>query len=156
MAVEIGLGDEARASAVAALNVALADTYAVYFKTHGYHWNVTGMAFKPLHELFEEQYRDLWAALDEIAERLRALGDFAPATPARLAELTTIGADNDIPSAETMIANLISDHGALLRSVRSAFDAASGVGDEGSADLMVERMQASEKFAWMLRAHLGG
>ncbi|HBT36354.1 MAG TPA: DNA starvation/stationary phase protection protein, partial [Hyphomonas sp.] len=84
MPVDIGLNDEARNTSADALRVLLAETYALYSKTHGYHWNVTGPRFNSLHTMFETQYNELWMALDEIAERIRALGHFAPTSPAEM------------------------------------------------------------------------
>ena len=94
MAIEIGLNDASREQSVKALKRVLGETYALYSKTHGYHWNVTGLHFQSLHTLFMTQYTELWNALDEIAERIRALGAFAPGGSAEMLEFATIGPDN--------------------------------------------------------------
>ena len=151
--LNIGLDQQARTSVAAALNATLADTYALYMNTHAYHWNVTGPQFHTLHVMFEEQYREMWAALDEIAERVRALGVFAPSSGKSLSELTTIeNADETPPAATTMIENLLAGHETLIRRAREGLSAAEEAGDAASADLLTVRIQIHEKTAWMLRA----
>ena len=97
MSVDVGLDKQDRSASIDALRKVLGETYALYFKTHGYHWNVTGPRFKALHELFMEQYTELWQALDELAERIRALGEFAPASSDEIASYATIKPDNGVP-----------------------------------------------------------
>ena len=138
----------------AALKRVLGDTYALYLKTHGYHWNVEGPNFKSLHELFELQYTAIWQSLDEIAERIRILGVYAPTGP-QLAELATIdAADNDVPSANTMVQNLVAAQAAWLEGAKVALDIADDEDDEGSESLLSDLISAHEKMAWMLRASL--
>ncbi|MEQ8179801.1 MAG: DNA starvation/stationary phase protection protein [Amphiplicatus sp.] len=149
----IGLDGNARKSVAAALNNVLADTYTLYMKTHAYHWNVTGPNFHSLHVMFEEQYREMWAALDELAERVRALGVFAPTSGKAFAELTTIeSADKEPPAAGDMVKNLLADHETLIRRAREALETASEAEDVASEDLLTQRIQTHEKTAWMLRA----
>ena len=151
--VNIGLNESARKSVADALNKTLADTYALYMKTHAYHWNVTGPQFHSLHVMFEEQYREMWAALDEIAERVRALGVFAPSSGKALAELTVIdNADPEPPAATTMTERLLEGHETLIRRAREGLSVAEEAGDAASADLLTVRIQTHEKTAWMLRA----
>lgn len=132
----------------------LGETYALYFKTHGYHWNVTGPRFKALHELFMEQYTELWQALDELAERIRALGEFAPSSSDELASYATIKPDNGVPDAEAMIENLVRGHETLAQVAKDGVEAAEGNGDAVTADLLTQRASVAEKTAWMLRASL--
>ena len=156
MSINIGLSDDARNGVAAALNATLADTYALYMKTHSFHWNVTGPQFHTLHTMFEEQYREMWAALDEIAERVRALGVFAPASGKQFADLTKIeSADNEPPAAAAMVAQLLSDHELLIAQARTALSTAEDAGDAASADLLTVRIQTHEKTAWMLRSMAG-
>lgn len=151
--LNIGLNENARSSVASALNATLADTYALYMKTHAYHWNVTGPQFHTLHIMFEEQYREMWTALDEIAERVRALGVFAPTSGKVLSELTSIeSADETPPPATTMIENLLDGHEMLIRSAREGLKVSDEAGDAASADLLTVRIQVHEKTAWMLRA----
>jgi starvation-inducible DNA-binding protein len=113
MSIDIGMSDEARQSSADALKTLLGETYALYVKTHGYHWNVTGPRFNSLHSLFMTQYTELWAALDEIAERIRALGHFAPGSSGEMMKHATIKPDNDVPDADTMVKNLAAGHEAV-------------------------------------------
>ncbi len=151
--VDIGIADNARASVATALNNTLADTYTLYMKTHAYHWNVTGPQFHTLHVMFEEQYNEMWAALDEIAERVRALGVFAPTSGKQFAELTALdNADASPPAATTMVERLLSDHETLIKRARDGLAIAEEAGDAASADLLTVRIQTHEKTAWMLRS----
>lgn len=148
-----GLDGNARKSVAAALNNVLADTYTLYMKTHVYHWNVTGPQFHTLHVMFEAQYREMWAALDELAERVRALGVFAPSGGKAFSELTAIdSADKAPPPAGEMVKNLLADHETLVRRAREALETASDADDAASEDLLTQRIQIHEKTAWMLRA----
>ncbi len=148
-----GLDANARIAVAEALNGVLADTYVLYQKTHAYHWNVTGPQFPVLHAMFEAQYREMWAALDEIAERVRALGAFAPASGRAFASLATIeSAEETPPKATAMIANLLGGHETLIRRAREALETAAEANDAASEDLLTVRIQTHEKTAWMLRA----
>lgn len=151
--INIGLDENARKSVAEALNATLADTYALYMKTHGFHWNVTGPQFHTLHIMFEEHYREMWAALDEIAERVRALGVFAPSGGKAMAALSEIEDAGDTPpAASDMVARLVDDHETLIRRARAGLAIAEEAGDAASADLLTVRIQIHEKTAWMLRA----
>jgi len=150
--VDTGIAADDRSEIAEGLARVLADTYTLYLKTHNYHWNVTGPHFAALHAMFEEQYRELWAATDQIAERIRTLGQYAPGTYAEYAKLTSIQEDNGVPSAEQMLKNLVKGHEQVVKTARDLFKLASEADDEVTADLMVQRMDASEKTAWMLRA----
>ncbi len=154
MKVNIGIKEDARLEVAGELGKVLADTYVLYLKTHGYHWNVTGPFFSTLHALFQEQYTELWQATDEVAERIRALGEFAPATYSEYAKLSTIREDDGVPPATEMIEKLVEGHEAVVRTIRTALPKAEASGDESSVDLLVQRLQVHEKTAWMLRSHL--
>jgi starvation-inducible DNA-binding protein len=155
MDIDIGISKAHRETISKGLSQVLADTYVLYLKTHAYHWNVTGPMFASLHILFEGQYNELHGAADTIAERIRALGRFAPGSYASFARLSSIKEDNDeVPAAMMMIANLVMGHEALGRTLRSAFKVAEAGGDQATMDLLIGRMEASDKAAWMLRSHL--
>ena len=154
MDFEIRLTETDRAKSVDALKRLLGETYALYVKTHGYHWNVTGPRFQALHAEFMAQYSELWAALDEIAERIRALGMFAPGSSAEMLEHATIKADNGVPDADAMIANLVRGHEAVARAAREGIEIASQSGDDVTVDLLTQRATIADKTAWMLRASL--
>lgn len=152
--IDIGIAKDDRARIADKLAQVLADSYALYQKTHLYHWNVQGPRFGPLHQLFSDQYNELWTALDEIAERIRALGVLAP-THADLMSRAQVATDNDpAPSEDAMLRGLLAGQEAVVRSARAALRLAADGGDEATADLMTERCAAGEKAAWMLRAHL--
>ncbi len=153
--MDIGIDAKTRKKVAGALEQVLTDTYALYTKTHGYHWNVEGPRFGQLHLLFETQYNELHDAADLLAERIRALGRFAPGSYASFSRLASIKEDNDeVPAAMTMVANLVMGHEALGRTVRSAFKVAEAGGDQATMDMLIGRMEASDKAAWMLRSHL--
>jgi starvation-inducible DNA-binding protein len=157
MDMDIGITKNHREKIAQALSQVLADTYVLYLKTHAYHWNVTGPYFASLHTLFETQYNELHDAADVIAERIRALGVFAPGSYGAFAKLASIKEDNDaVPAAMTMVKKLVGGHEALGRTLRSAFKIAEAGGDQASMDMLIGRMDASDKAAWMLRSHLEG
>ncbi len=154
MELDIGINAEDRAKIAAGLSQLLADSYTLYLKTHNYHWNVEGPLFNTLHLMFEQQYTELATAVDEIAERIRALGVKAPGSYAAYSELTSITEGSGNESAESMIAELVKGQEALVRTAREAFGAAEAASDEPTADLLTQRMQIHEKNAWMLRSML--
>jgi starvation-inducible DNA-binding protein len=138
----------------AALSKALADTYVLYLKTHNFHWNVEGEKFRALHEIFEAQYRDMWEALDEIAERIRALGEYAPGTYAKFAKLSSIKDNEKIPPGDDMLRELIADNQTLAVTLVDAIKTLQDAGDEPSAGLLVDRQTSHEKQIWMMKAML--
>ena len=123
-------------------------------KTHGFHWNVTGTQFSALHALFEEQYKDLFGAVDEIAERMRALGFFAPGGLGQFKQLATLSDEQGVPSAEEMLRKLTADHDAMARSCREVIEICHEMDDSVTEDLMNDRVATHEKMGWMLRASL--
>jgi starvation-inducible DNA-binding protein len=147
-----GIDGEARAQIAASVAKVLAETYALYTKTQGYHWNVTGAQFPQLHILFEGQYEELATAVDLVAERIRALGSFAPGDLTALRSLATIPDDSDRPDATTMVERLLAGHEAVARAAREAIPAADEADDAATVDLLTVRAAAHEKAAWMLRS----
>lgn len=154
--IDTGLSKTDRNEVAQELTKVLADSFAVYLKTHGYHWNVRGPEFFSFHNLLEQQYRDIWNALDEIAERIRALGVVAPQSFSGFGNLTSIKDGDPDRDAIPMLKELLADHDTLIATARAAFEVADKAGDEASADLLTQRLAAHEKFAWMLRSTLGG
>jgi starvation-inducible DNA-binding protein len=130
----------------------LSDTYVLMVKTHGYHWNVTGELFPQLHTLFETQYNELFAATDEIAERIRGLNMPAPVSMSNFLNHTAVKETTSIPSATAMIKDLIACNENLRARVAEACDFAGEVGDKGSEDVMIARLRAHDKAIWMLRS----
>ena len=151
--MDTGLKKADRADIAVELKKVLADSFALYLKTHGYHWNVRGPQFFGLHNMLEQQYREQWAALDEIAERIRALGEFAPMT---FGNLTSIKDGDPEKGSDAMLTELMGDHETLIATCRGAIETADQAGDEATADLLTQRLAAHEKAAWMLRSTLGG
>lgn len=143
-----------RKQVVAPLSALLASSYTLYLKTQNYHWNVTGPMFTTLHTLFETQYTELALAVDEIAERVRALDAFAPGSFTAFAELSTVKEDTGRPEAREMIRALAADQEVIATSARKVIKAAEAAGDQASADLGTRRLDVHEKNAWMLRSHL--
>jgi starvation-inducible DNA-binding protein len=139
---------------VDALSRLLADSYTLYLKTHNFHWNVKGPMFTTLHTLFETQYTELALAVDEIAERIRAVGAPAPGSYAAFSKLTSLKESETVPSAIEMVEQLAADQEAVAKSAARVLEAAQTLDDEVSADMAIGRMQVHEKNAWMLRSHL--
>ena len=150
--IDIGISGEDRTEIAEGLSRLLADTYTLYLKTHNFHWNVTGPMFNTLHTMFEEQYTELATAVDEIAERIRALGVAAPGSYRQFAELASVTEETGVPCAEDMIGQLVRDQETVVRTARSVIPVAANANDEPSADLLTQRMQVHEKTAWMLRS----
>lgn len=155
MSINIGIKSSDRTIIVDGLSRLLADTYTLYLKTHNYHWNVTGPMFTSLHTLFEEQYTELATAVDVIAERIRALGEFAPGSYQAFSKITAIKEENEVPNADSMIKNLLESHEIIIRHARELLQTEAIETDEVSGDLLTQRMDFHEKSAWMLRSLLG-
>lgn len=155
MAVSIGIDQKARERVAELLGSLLADEHVLYIKTRNYHWNVQGIHFQPLHAFFEEQYTLLEAQIDEIAERTRSLGFFAPGSMqafldrSRLQETDELGGD-----AQKMLQYLLLDHEAVIQVLRNNIVETDEIGDAGTSDFLTGLLEAHEKMAWMIRAHL--
>ncbi len=152
--IEMGIPADERLAVAQGLSRLLADTYTLYLKTHNYHWNVTGPMFSSLHLMFETEYLELALAVDEIAERVRALGVRAPASYREFSTLATISEDTDTPDAQAMIRRLEQDQETVVRIAREVFPVAESARDQSTLDLLTRRMQIHEKNAWMLRSLL--
>jgi starvation-inducible DNA-binding protein len=145
------MADTKQEKVAAGLAKLLADTYAVYLKTHGYHWNVRGMNFHALHAMFMEQYTEMWTAIDTVAERIRALGQFAPQGYAAFGKLSGIRDGDPANDAAAMLRELVGDHETLIATAKAAREDA----DDVTAAVIDDRIDAHQKHAWMLRATLG-
>lgn len=154
MSINIGIDDKHREEIAKGLSRVLADTYTLYLKTHNFHWNITGPQFRTLHLMFEEQYNELWLAVDLVAERIRALGFPAPGTYRQFAELSSIKEEENIPKANDMVRLLVEGHEAVARTARGVFKTAEAANDQPTCDMLTQRMQIHEKTAWMLRSLL--
>ena len=152
--INIGISAAERAKIAQGLSALLADSYTLYLMTHNFHWNVTGPMFNTLHLMFETQYTELWTATDLIAERIRSLGHYAPATFAEFAKLASIKETTGQPKAEDMIRLLVEGNEAVVRTARAIFPAVDKANDQPTADLLTQRLEVHEKTAWMLRSLL--
>ncbi len=153
---EIGLSHDGLQGVIALLNDGLADQHVLYIKLRNYHWNVTGPRFYMLHGLFEAQYDQIAEAIDETAERVRALGGRPLSTMREFLDNSQLTeAPGVYPDADSMVANLLADHEAVIRKLRSAIEVSGDAyDDQGTADHFTELIQAHEKMAWMLRVTL--
>jgi starvation-inducible DNA-binding protein len=152
MDINIGITDTNRDKSAKAVSRLMADTYTLYLKTHGYHWNVEGPHFQQLHIQFMEQYTEMWTAVDELAERIRALGHFAPTSYAQMAELSSINEEDGRPDWKTMVKNLAQGHEQVAKTARDVLRIAEDAGDDATSDVVAPRVTLHEKTAWMLRA----
>lgn len=154
MEPEIGISEADRKNIAGGLSRLLADSYVLYLKTHNFHWNVEGPMFNTLHQMFMTQYTELWNALDLIAERIRALGFYAPGSYKRYSQLSSIAEAEETMPAKAMIKQLLEGHEAISKTARSIIPSAESGNDEATLDLLTQRLQVHEKTAWMLRALL--
>jgi starvation-inducible DNA-binding protein len=155
MKTNIGISDKGRKAVSAVLAQLLADEVSLYIATRGAHWNVVGPSFGALHGFFEGQYEALDEILDDVAERMRALGAHAPASVATYAKAKSINDDaGSQPNAKAMLESLLEAHEKIIRNLRKWNEVADEAGDAGTEDFLVGLMEAHEKMAWMLRAHL--
>lgn len=153
-AVNIGIEEKDRAKIAQGLSHLLADTYTLYLRTHYFHWNVTGAQFRTLHLMFEEQYNELWMAVDAIAERIRTLGYPAPGTYREFAALTSIADIEGVRCGRQPRGLRPASPPCLLPPARALLAPATKGEDESTADLVTQRLQIHEKTAWMLRSLL--
>jgi starvation-inducible DNA-binding protein len=152
--INIGISTKDRAAVADELSKMLADSYTLYLMTHNFHWNVTGPMFNTLHTMFMTQYTEEWTALDQIAERIRALGHYAPGTYTQYAKLSSIKEPKTVPDADEMIRLLVSGNESVAQTARAAFKRADAANDQPTADLLTQRLDVHEKNAWMLRSLL--
>jgi starvation-inducible DNA-binding protein len=152
--IDIGISDKDRAAVAGGLSKLLANTYTLYLMTHNFHWNVTGPMFNTLHTMFMDQYTALWGAIDPVAERIRALGHYAPGTYREFGKLATIAEPIDVPEAMEMVRMLVGGHEAVAKTARDILKVADAASDEPTADLLTQRLDFHEKTAWMLRSLL--
>jgi len=151
-AIDIGIDPHDRQEIARGLDHLLADSYTLYLKTQNFHWNVTGPMFTSLHLMFEAHYTELAMAVDLIAERIRALGAFAPGSFAAYTRLGSVEESETVPPAEEMIRQLLVGHEQVARTARGVFATAAAANDQSTADLLTQRLQVHEKTAWMLRS----
>ena len=154
--VNIGIATENRAKVVETLTLLLADEHVLYLKLRNYHWNVEGMFFVALHELFSEQYGKLEGYIDDIAERIRSLGYYSIGSMEEFKSMARLGESDHLNgNAKQMLQNLLVDHEMLIKVLRNDIDETQDqYKDAGTADFLTALMEDHEKMAWMIRAHL--
>lgn len=152
--MDIGISETDRKEVAHGLSKLLADTYTLYLKTHNFHWNVEGPMFQTLHVMFMTQYTEMWNALDVIAERIRALGHYAPGSYSDFIRLSSIKESKTVPKAQKMIEEAVQGHEAVIKTTRSIFEAAEKAKDQTTMDVLTQRLDIHEKTAWMLRSLL--
>lgn len=155
--IDIGIGSGDRKKIADGLSGFLADSYTLYLKTHNFHWNVTGPMFNSLHTMFETQYTEQWTALDEVAERIRALGYNAPGSYREFVALSSIPEEPGLTHSadwQEMVRQLVVGNEAVCRTARKVLKTADSASDDPSVDLLTQRLQIHEKYAWMLRSLL--
>jgi starvation-inducible DNA-binding protein len=150
--IDIGISKVDRTEISDGLKKLLADSYTLYLQTHNFHWNVTGLQFRELHLMFEEQYTELAVAVDDIAERIRTLDVPAPGTYKEFAKLSSIKEVDGVPSSSEMVELLTKGHEQVIKTSRKVLKIAQKAADESTAALVSDRMRVHEKTAWMLRA----
>ncbi len=154
MELNTGIAPKQREELAEALSKLLADSYTLYLKTHNFHWNVTGPMFQTLHLMFEQHYTELATAVDLIAERIRALGVYAPGSYAAFGRLSSVADTDAVPKALDMVKLLVEAHETVIRTARDVVKIAEEASDQATADLGTQRLQIHEKTAWMLRSLL--
>jgi len=150
-----GLEKKACQKIGATLSQALANTYLLLIKSQNFHWNVVDPRFHSLHAFFQEQYEALFEAVDEIAERIRMLGMKSPGSLREFLDLGSLDEADVNLSGDEMLQDLLSDHEAVISGLRNMIKEAMDYGDEGTGDMLIDRLRFHEKTVWMLRSHLG-
>ena len=154
LSIDIGISDSNRKKIADGLSNLLADSYTLYLMTHNFHWNVTGPQFNTLHNMFMTQYTEQWAALDVIAERIRALGYPSPGTYSEFIKRASIKEVDGVPKATDMVRHLVKAQEATARTARKLFPLVEKASDQPTADLLTQRQDVHEKTVWMLRSLL--
>jgi starvation-inducible DNA-binding protein len=154
MNANIGIDQSARQQIAENLGVILSNTYILYVKTQNFHWNLVDPRFFSLHKLFEEQYEGLADNVDEIAERIRMLGIHSPASMKQFLAIGTLKESEGVLSGDEMIKELTRDHEESCKQMRPLIPQFQKLGDEGSADLLIDLLRQHEKAAWFLRSHI--
>lgn len=150
--VDIGLTQKSIVGVSKILNEILANEYVLYTKTRNFHWNVTGAHFNDYHKFFESQYEDLNEKIDEIAERVRMLGERPVASLSEFLKLTIVKDATKAQKSEDMVKTLLQDHETLIKIIRKSLEKVEKFEDNGNEDFLIALMQDHEKMAWMLRS----
>jgi starvation-inducible DNA-binding protein len=153
--IDIGIARDSLKKIADMLNDDLADEYLLLTKTKKYHWNVVDPRFNDLHKFLDEQYEQISVAVDDIAERVRALGEKTKATLNEFISSTQIREDpGSYPDADSMLRNLLVDHETIIKTLRKHIEECQQLKDEGTANFLTDKMEEHEKMGWMLRSFL--
>lgn len=155
MKTKIGIPAKSVQSVAEILEATLADEMVLLVKTRNFHWNITGPDFGELHKFLDDQYTQLAEYVDEVAERIRTIGEYAPGTMAQFIKLARLKENQQSKlKAREMLAELLADHQTLIRNLREDLDSVDKHGDAGTSDYLTGLMESHEKMAWMLRSYL--
>lgn len=135
-----------------AAKIAFASEFTFYLKAHFFHWNVEGINFRELHDLFGTIYEEVYGSIDDFAEKIRALGAYAPGSNSRFGMLTGIEDETDVLPAEQMVLELLQDSDNMVKILKRVYDIAEATGEHGFSNFLAERMDAHRKHSWQLRA----
>lgn len=135
-----------------AAKVAFASEFTFYLKAQFFHWNVEGVLFSELHDLFGKIYEEVYSSVDDFAEKIRALGAYAPGSNSRFSMLTRIEDETEVLPYEQMLAELLADSDRMVQILKMVYDIAEEHGEHGFSNFLAERMDAHRKHSWMLRA----
>ena len=137
-----------------ASKVAFASTFSFYLKAHNFHWNVEGIHFKELHDLFGGIYEEVYGSIDDFAEKIRSLGTYVPASFSRFTMLTQIEDEENMLPSEAMLQELLEDNGKMIKLLKLVFVESEKYNEYGFSDFIAGRIYAHRKHGWMLRATL--
>ena len=137
-----------------AAKIAFATEFSFYLKAHNFHWNVEGINFQQLHTLFGTIYEEVYASIDDFAEKIRSLGSYMPGSYTRFSMLTVIDDETNILPAEAMVAELAEDNEKIVKVLKMVFDLSEQAGEHGFSDFIAGRMDAHRKHGWMLKSVL--
>jgi starvation-inducible DNA-binding protein len=135
-----------------AAKIAFASEFTFYLKAHFFHWNVEGINFRELHDLFGTIYEEVYGSIDDFAEKIRALGAYAPGSNSRFSMLSRIEDETDVLPAEQMVLELLQDSDNMVKILKRVYDIAEAAGEHGFSNFLAERMDAHRKHSWQLRA----
>lgn len=137
-----------------ALKVAFASEFTYYLKAHNFHWNVEGMFFKQLHDLFGGIYEEVYGSIDDFAENIRKTGAYTPGSLERFSMLSRVDDENGVPDAKGMVSELLEDSEKMIGIYKMTFKYAERLNEQGLCDFIANRIDAHQKHAWMLRSTL--
>lgn len=152
--MDVGLSEKVREQIAGLLFKVLSDDFVVYVKARNYHWNVVGPHFKELHEFFQKVYEQIFEEIDDVAERIRALGLKVPASMKNFLSETKLSETSEFLTDRQMLESLLADYESMIRDIREYVGIASSNKDEATANFLAEILEKKEKTAWMIRATL--